>query len=230
MFSAQGIEVPTALRLEGRVLRALSIGFERVKRRVDRAYQERCLRQVGVNAVDAIPTYTTKLELKALYTMAAACPRGATAIEIGSYLGASTCYIAAGIARVGGHLYCVDTWQNETMPDGEKDTFAEFQQNTAAIERWITTVRKRSYELSATDFRAPIHLVFIDGDHNYAAVKRDLDHIKKWVALDGIIAFHDCIAFKGVSRVIGEALGSGEWKIAGHVENLLWVRRANWER
>jgi predicted O-methyltransferase YrrM len=192
---------------------------------------QRYLKEAGIANADAISTFTNKRELGALYNLAAACPQGALALEIGSYLGASSCYLAAGLARVNGSLICVDTWQNETMPDGERDTFAEFQKNTNGAKDRIATLRKRSEEISDDEIRSPLNLVFIDGDHSYAGVKNDFECVQKWLAEDGIIAFHDFSHpnFEGVSRVIGEALASGKWMITGQVDTLVWIKRAKWD-
>lgn len=173
-------------------------------------------------------SYTTEQELQTLYRIAASCPRGAAALEIGSYLGASTCYLAAGLAKVNGHLVCADTWRNETMGEGERDTFAEFQNNTRGVSRWLTPVRKRSEDLTDADVPGSLDLVFIDGDHGYDAARGDFDLVANRITENGLVAFHDCLYFQGVSRVIGEALATGDWMIGGHVENLLWIKRANW--
>jgi hypothetical protein len=133
---------------------------------------------------------------------------------------------------VNGHLFCIDTWQNESMPDGLRDTFAEFQKNTRPVRRWITPIRKRSAELSVLDVRTPLQLVFIDADHSYAAVKRDFDLVRPWLAADGVIVFHDFgnSDFEGVSRLVGEALASGEWILAGFTGTLAWIQPANWSQ
>jgi predicted O-methyltransferase YrrM len=198
--------------------------------KIDSLLVRRHLEKADVANADSIFTFTSKRELRALYKLAAACPQGAVALEIGSYLGASSCYLAAGLARVSGHLICVDTWKNETMPEGDRDTFAEFQKNTNGVKHRIETIRKRSEEISDDQIRSPLSLVFIDADHSYAAVKTDFECVQKWLAKDGIIAFHDFSnpAFEGVSRVIGEALASGKWMIMGQVDNLVWIKRAQW--
>ena len=92
---------------------------------------ERNLRAIA--AVDAakIPTSVNLAELRTLYYLARNCPQNATILEIGSYLGASTCFLAAGVSKVNGRIICVDTWMNETMPEGPRDTYAEFMKNTA---------------------------------------------------------------------------------------------------
>jgi predicted O-methyltransferase YrrM len=175
-----------------------------------------------------ISTHTLPEELRTLYALASNCPAGAAALEIGSYVGASTCYIAAGLASGGGHLFCVDTWQNETMPEGARDTFREFQTNTRRVAHLLTMLRKPSSELSAADVRTPLSLVFIDGDHSYEAARADYQKIREWVAIGGVVAFHDFSRhFPGVPRAVGEALAEGNWVVGGCVHTLIWMFRAS---
>ena len=217
------ISTPIVPKVARKVFRSLSS-------RADDALINHALRCAGVENASSITSWTTKQELKALYGIALSCPPGAKALEIGSYLGASTCYIAAGLAKIEGHLYCVDTWQNETMPEGERDTLVEFRNNTQSIRPLITEIRRRSAELIIADIQAPLDLVFLDGDHSYSSTRADFTKVGPWVSDTGTVAFHDCAFFVGVSRVIGEALSSGEWMMAGHVNNLLWIKRATFER
>jgi len=187
---------------------------------------QRNLRKIGVAGAPHIPTFTSQAELHALYYLARNCHPASSALEIGSYLGASTCYLAAGMAKINGKLFCVDTWQNETMPDGVRDTFAEFMENTKGARPWLGIVRKRSDQLVQTDVATPLDLVFIDGDHRYQAVRADFQRICPWLSPEATVAFHDSLSYEGVSRTIGEALASGEWVVIGCVENLCWIRRA----
>ena len=182
----------------------------------------------GLGHARRIQSWTGPVELRALYDLATRVPPNASALEIGSYLGASSCYLAAGLAERNGRLFCVDTWRNETMPDGERDTFAEFSENVRPVANRITTIRKRSEELLATDVPAPIHLAFIDGDHDYDAVRRDFDIVGPLMASGGVVAFHDFgdPQFPGVSRVVGEALASGRWFQRGFVRTLVWISAA----
>ena len=189
------------------------------------------LQEAGIPNATKIFTYTSPNELQQLYKLAAQCPPQSVALEIGSHLGASSCYIAAGLKLSNGHLLCVDTWDNETMPEGEQNTYLEFQQNTAGVKQQIQTIRKRSENLGEDDVKSRLNLAFIDGDHSYQAVKRDFELVQQWIAEDGIIAFHDFsnINYEGVSQVVGEALASGKWMLMGKVETLAWIKRANWE-
>jgi predicted O-methyltransferase YrrM len=189
---------------------------------------ERSMRARGLGHARDIPSWTGPTELRALHDLAAAAPPNATAVEIGSYVGASTCYLAAGLTRRGGRIVCVDTWNNETMPDGERDTFAEFTRNTRAVADRVTVVRKRSELLADDDIPTPIHLAFIDGDHGYDAVRGDFEIVAKRLAPNGVIAFHDFgdESFPGVTRVVGEALASGQWVQRGFVRTLVWITPA----
>jgi predicted O-methyltransferase YrrM len=188
------------------------------------------LQEAGIPEADKIRTYTNSRELEALYDLASNCPQNALALEVGSHLGASSCYIAAGLKKIDGHLFCVDTWNNETMPEGEQNTFRKFQENTSGVKQQITPVNKRSEEINAEDIKVPLDFIFIDGDHSYEAVKRDFEHTQKWLTEDGIIAFHDFSQpyFEGVTRVVGEALASGKWMILGQVSTLVWIQKAKW--
>jgi predicted O-methyltransferase YrrM len=171
-----------------------------------------------------IPTHMTHAELNALYRLAAGLESSPGLLEIGSYLGASSRFLAAGM-KSGGRLYCVDTWNNETMPEGPRDTLLEFKKNVASFASRITIVRKDSNDITDADFALPLDLVFIDGDHSYAAVKRDFNTVAPWLSDGGLVAFHDCTYFEGVSRVVGEAMATGGWQIGGNVDSLVWLRK-----
>src|SRR5262252_8804495 len=103
----------------------------RIHRDSSKHLLQRALRSAGVPAASRIFSFTQPPELEVLFQLANRCPMGAKALEIGSHLGASSCYLAAGLKPREGVLFCVDTWNNETMPDGIKDTFAEFSANTS---------------------------------------------------------------------------------------------------
>jgi predicted O-methyltransferase YrrM len=148
---------------------------------------------------------------------------GARALEIGSHLGASSCYLGAGLKPRKGVLFCVDTWNNETMPDGIKDTFSEFSANTSGLGGLIVPLRKRSTDLLREDVLTPLDLVFIDGDHSYESVKSDFEVVWPWLSEEATVAFHDTVAFAGVSRLLGEILACGEARLAGHINNLSWI-------
>jgi predicted O-methyltransferase YrrM len=113
------------------------------------------------------------------------------------------------------------------MPEGERDTFAEFQNNTHPISDMLTLIRKPTSEVSPEDFDGPYDLVFLDADHSYALTKADFELVEPLVAPQGIVALHDAKSWEGVSRVVGEALSSRNWRMVGTVRELLWLSRAD---
>lgn len=186
----------------------------------------RVSREIGRD-VSTIPSYTMPGELVVLFELAAALPNGATALEIGSHLGRSTCFLGAALQRKCGRLYCVDTWQNDTMPEGSRDTFEEFRHNIGGLSSLIVPIRKRSDQLASVDVPFPVQLAFIDGDHSFEAVRSDFQRVIPLIPPDGVVVFHDAVspAFPGVARVVGDALNSGQWDIGGQVGTLFWIRR-----
>jgi predicted O-methyltransferase YrrM len=117
-----------------------------------------------------------------------------TCVEIGSARGKSACYIGIALAENGsGRLYAIDPHRPTKWNDAESvDTFKIIQANLAALglsER-VTIVRATSEEASR-DWRHPIDLLFIDGDHSYEGVRHDWDLFVPYVKPFGIVVFHD---------------------------------------
>jgi predicted O-methyltransferase YrrM len=189
------------------------------------------LRNADLRDGSCIKSHTNKAELLALYRLAQECPPGANVVEIGSYLGASTAFLLAGLHRGNkGLVYCVDTWNNETMPEGQRDTYAEFQSNVRRWTEMTRVVRRASHEIDVGDLPPAVHLAFIDGDHSYLAVHNDIQKIAPLVVDDGVIAFHDVVAFQGVAVAVGELLVTGNWRFVGYIDNLVWLKKCHYMR
>lgn len=140
--------------------------------------------------VDAISTSMTPNEKQVLFHLARRLPPGGTAAEIGSYHGASSCCLAAGIRSRGGKVWCIDTWMNDAVSDGHADVFPLWQRHTALLADAIQTARGYSHEVAG---RIPdeLALLFVDGDHSYEGVKRDLLLYLPKLRKDGILVMHD---------------------------------------
>jgi predicted O-methyltransferase YrrM len=193
---------------------------------VDEAITSLRLRRHGLARHMRVFSHTSAVERLALFQLAKLLPPGARALEIGAHVGSSALFICAGLNHGGGHLISVDTWMNQTMPDGAKDTLQEFLANTRPYAHMITPVRKLSHELTESDIGGPLDLVFIDGDHSEVTVRADFRIITPWVKPGGLVAFHDLVpAFPGVNIVVGEALASGEWQLVRLADSLGTLRR-----
>jgi predicted O-methyltransferase YrrM len=198
-----------------------------INQRVQSFSIQRTLGRRGLINAHKIQTFTVREELEELFQLAHRCPPNARVLEVGSYLGASTCYLAAGLRGTGASITCIDTWQNQTMPDGIRDTLAEFESNLKSVRQQINLIHKASSDVTLAELEKPFDLIFLDGDHSYRQTKADFDNFSRLVAKEGTLVFHDSMFFEGVSRVIGEALASAEWQIGGHVQNLFWIKAAN---
>jgi predicted O-methyltransferase YrrM len=137
-------------------------------------------------------------------------------VEIGSYCGRSTVVIASA-ARASSRtakVYAVDPHDGKVgaADQGLIDvppTLEKFQRNVAdaGLGGIVETIRKSSF---LVDWRDPIHVLFIDGLHDYANVARDFHHFAPWVVEGGYVAFHDYASYyPGVRTFVDELLAGG---------------------
>lgn len=166
-----------------------------------------------------IGTHLTEKEKFKLFDLARVKKNG-VCVEIGSYLGCSSSFIAAAIGS-GGKLFCVDTWQNETMPEGTRDTFSEFMDNTQPFKDTIIPLRGTSVEMAAS-FDGAIDFLFVNADHSYESVKADVDAWFPKLKSDAIVVFHDMGWAEGVQRVVAEYV-SPIVVSEGRLPNLYWA-------
>ncbi len=154
--------------------------------------------------ISKIPTHMTAEEQEFLFKSARDLPIGSVVVEIGSYLGASTCFLAAGGRGRISKLYCIDTWENDAMSEGPKKTFEAFIQNTSIFTDVVTPVKGKSVEV-ANSLIGQVDLLFIDGDH-YEGIRLDLKTYLPRVKSGGLIVLHDWGWAEGVQRAIREVV------------------------
>ncbi|WP_019616970.1 class I SAM-dependent methyltransferase [Psychromonas ossibalaenae] len=156
---------------------------------------------------DGIQTHLTSQEKRVLYKLSRGFAKKCIAVEIGSYVGASSCFIAGGFTHDDSALYCIDTWNNDAMTEGNIDTFHKFKYNCKYFLRKIKMVRGLSYEV-VNKVRllagGNIDLLFIDGDHTYDGVKADWDSYSPMLQKGSVVVFHDIGWAEGVRKVIDE--------------------------
>ena len=122
--------------------RTLADGVKRRTREAYRAYRIPFYRQIS-----QIPTHMTVDERVFLYEAAPRLPSGSVIAEVGSYLGASACFLASGgISRIS-KLYCVDTWENDAMSEGKRSTFDAFTHNTSKFKDVIVPLKGRASDM-----------------------------------------------------------------------------------
>jgi predicted O-methyltransferase YrrM len=147
-------------------------------------------------AQDVFPAVQNPNELRA-FLEAAAERRPKTVVEIGTAAG-GTFYCLSQIADPSALLVSIDFLGGNYgggQTNLECKLFATFGPPTQKFE----FIRQRSFHHSTRENLRnllggrEIDLLFIDGDHSYAAVRSDYEMYHPLVAEDGMIAFHDIL-------------------------------------
>jgi predicted O-methyltransferase YrrM len=154
-----------------------------------------------------IQTHMSFEERLLLLRVALALPNSFLGCEVGSYLGASSSFLAAAASLKGGHLHCIDTWQSDAMAvEPPEDTFARFLENTHRFRHFISPHRGIAAEISRS-MAERFDILFIDADHSYEGVKSDLDCYVPKLKHGGILAMHDFHNHSAVSQAVFDYFG-----------------------
>ncbi|MEM7145841.1 MAG: class I SAM-dependent methyltransferase [Verrucomicrobiota bacterium] len=174
----------------------------------------------------AVPTFTSPRERIAIYDEARIAVKHGSFLEIGSHLGASSIVLAEVLKRMAppdSKLFCIDTWMNDAMTEGTKNTWTEFESYTQSWSKWIAPLRGMSTEVQLPDIDA-YDLIFIDGDHSYEGARADADRFAHLVRPGGRLLMHDHDRAP-VARVAGELLATGNWAVTRSVGHILSLQR-----
>lgn len=170
-------------------------------------------------------------EGRLLYYLASRCQRETSVVEIGSWKGKSTIWLAEG-SRAGASvpIFAIDphTGSAEHQSDTEKVwTFEVFKNNIEkkGVKDLITPILKTSQEACA-GFGNPIGFLFIDGAHEYEFVALDYKLWAPMVTNGGWIAFHD-VQWQGVTQTIKEVLPLKQLKNMYFTDYLLCAQKSD---
>lgn len=179
------------------------------------------LRNPQLRSAFAVSSHLTTDERVMLFRLA----RGRQMVcEIGSYIGASACCFGAALKdSPSGKILCIDTWQNDAMTEGQRDTYDLFRKNTRSYESHIVMIRGYSTEVVdiVATHTSRFDLLFIDGDHSYEGVKADWESYKRFLGPGSVVVFHDCGWAEGVQRVIAED-AAPLVSSSAHLPNMWW--------
>lgn len=151
-------------------------------------------------------------------------------VEIGSYRGKSTCFLAAGAqAGNGATVYAIDLWDlGRDKLLNTKTVFTEFQEQVASVGLTDYVVPMRGDSLTLAQFwDNPIGLLWIDGAHDERSVRADYEAWSPFVAPGGWIAFHDygTKSWPGVKAAVeGLVVASGLWE-GYSLQRTIWSAR-----
>ena len=145
----------------------------------------------------------------ALMLMAAHGPGAGEIVEIGSWMGKSACWLAAGSKSAQREkVHAVDPFDGGPMLADrdiireEGTTYHRFVDNLTRVELFdhVEPIVATS-GLAVRKWDKPIRLLFIDGDHSYEAVRADFEAWSAFLVLGALVAFDDAVGqYEGVSR------------------------------
>ncbi|MCS5694107.1 class I SAM-dependent methyltransferase [Cyanobium sp. FGCU-6] len=144
--------------------------------------------------------------------------------EIGSYVGASASCFGMATKDFGAkRIICIDTWNNDAMTEGNRDTWKEFCENTEDFRQFITPVRGFSTLVleQIRSITSELDLLLIDGDHSYEGVKADWEAYKALLREGSTVVFHDIGWAEGVKRVVQEDVEPFV-RESGRLPNMWW--------
>ena len=172
-----------------------------------------------------------------LHNQAAVVPASNAIVELGSYRGKSTSYLARG-AKIGygAPVFAVDAWseevsawRNRVLERLPSATYREFldQINRAGVKDQVTPLR--SMTTLAAEMWADMEggqsvgLLYIDGDHHFDAVLADYRAWRPHLAEDALVIFddYDQTNNPGVLAAVSALAESGEIvNVEKHAERL----------
>jgi predicted O-methyltransferase YrrM len=174
-----------------------------------------------------------------LHLLAAEGPGVGEIVEVGSYLGRSTAFLASGSRSAHREkITAVDHFRGSPEHQSgqileskllkeEGTTLHRFRDNLhrLGLAEQVTALVASSEE-AARVWTKPIRLLFIDGDHSYEASRRDFEVWSPFVISGGIVCFHDIGVWPGVTRFYQELLQSpGPYKERFAVQTIRAIQR-----
>ena len=160
-------------------------------------------------AAEAARGFMPPAEGLALYRAAASYAAAGPVLEIGTYCGKSTIYLACAARQAGQLMITVDhhhgseenqpgwEYHDPTLVDpgtGRLDTLPHFRATLAGLglDEDVIAIVGRSVDVARL-WRAPLGLLFIDGGHTEAAAQADYEGWAPRVAPGGALAIHDVV-------------------------------------
>jgi predicted O-methyltransferase YrrM len=161
-----------------------------------------------------------------LHNFAALVPADEAIVELGSYRGKSTCYLATGAALdYHAPVYAVDAWSEEvsawraavlsTLPSPAFEDFMA-QLDKAGVSDGVRVIRSLTTLAAELYDGPPVRLLYIDGDHSREAVLADFRAWRRHLAPHAVIIFDDF----GVTKNPGVALAVGDLEATGELTDL----------
>ena len=141
---------------------------------------------------------------------------GAHFVEIGCWLGKSSAIMCVEIINSKKNIKfdCIDIWDVGIWLDktaegmSSDDLYNKFMKNMEPVKDTFTVIREDSTKAADLYADNSLDFVFLDADHSYESVKRDITAWLPKVKSGGILAGDDYHSdFPGVVAAVNETLG-----------------------
>jgi hypothetical protein len=136
---------------------------------------------------------------------------GSKFVEVGSWKGKSSSYMAVEIINSGKEIdfYCVDTWkggrEHQDMEDID-ELYSTFIDNMKPVEEYYSPMRMTSLEAASKFEDNSLDFVFLDGSHHYEDVKDDINAWFPKIKNGGVLAGHDYTGWWSVRNAVNELI------------------------
>ncbi len=162
--------------------------------------------------VGGIQGFLLEDDIILLYLKAYDLPRNGSIIEIGSYLGLSSCVMAQALIdsqNHGARIYCIDDWMDADayfkQTGGKGNAFDAFRSNLqrAGVDKLIHIKKMKSSDAAADFLNETADLIFLDGDHSFGGCYTDLNAWYSKLKPNGILIGHDYAnCFEGIPKAV----------------------------
>lgn len=154
---------------------------------------------------------------------------GSVFVEVGTWYGKSAIYMAQKIKESGKKIsfYCVDLWERT---DDDKDLhryikeplYETFINNIkdVGVYDYISAIKADSVKASLFFEEESIDFVFIDANHKYDFVRKDILSWTPKIKKGGFIGGHDYGTYESVRRAVDEIFGEDK-----EVINVSWLKQ-----
>ncbi len=133
--------------------------------------------------------------IEQVYKMAVEHFDNAVFVELGCFFGASTIFLGQEIKRQKKNItiHAIDRWTDETWDARGPGVEEAFRENIkdAGIEDIVNVIKDDSVNASMAFGGRSVDFVFVDADHDYEAVKKDVLNWMTKLKHGGWIAGHD---------------------------------------
>jgi hypothetical protein len=142
--------------------------------------------------------------------------------ELGCYKGRSLCSVADIIKRKNLHVEVVDVFTG-TESEGHREP--DYQQtfednlNRFGIRDKVTVYKGTTNELAKLIPNGIFSLIFVDADHQYSAIKQDIENWLPKLGAHGTFSGHDYGTHDGIAKAVNE-----KWSPV-RVHGYVWSKR-----